>query len=88
MLQPLSAIIDNKRAAAWEESDARHFIQQWLREQTKTQQLYCENFRGSVAQIRAASPAVRMTAKILEYDLRQALASAGGPELKEVKVMR
>lgn len=87
MLQPLSKLLSEKKPE-WDESDARHFTQTWLRERTKTGQLYCERFEGGVATIRAASPAVRMAAKLAEYDLEQALKKSGGPKLQEVKVVR
>lgn len=51
-------------------------------------QLYCEQFRDGVAVVRAASPAVRMAAKLAEYDLQQALKKSKGPTLKEVRVVR
>lgn len=87
MLQPLSKLLSSRKPE-WDESDTRHFIQTWLRERTKTGQLYCERFGDGVAVIRAASPAVRMAAKLAEYDLQQALKHAQGQELKEVRVVR
>lgn len=88
MLQSLSEFLRKRTGAAWEEADARHFVQTWLREKTKTQQLYCERFQDGVALVRAISPAVRMVVKLAEYDLQQALTEAGGPKLKEVRVVR
>lgn len=88
MLQSFSQVIQHKRPAAWDESDARHFVQAWLREQTRTEEVYCVSFQGGVATIQAASPAVRQATQLLEYDLREVLGREGGPELKEVKVVR
>lgn len=88
MLQPLSQIVQDKRPRTWDESDARHFIQEWLRGQTHTEKIYCVSFSGGVATLQAASPAMRQAVKLLEYDLCEALEKSGGPELREVKVVR
>lgn len=88
MLQPLSRIIDEKKTATWDESDARHFIQEWLRKQTQSERVFCVSFASGIATIQAVSPAVRQMAQLLEFDLQEALVTAGGPELKSVKVVR
>lgn len=87
MFQPLSKAIEAQPSKrVWDESDVRHFIQQWLRAETGIGQVYCESFRGGVATVRASSPAVRMTVRLLEYDLRQALKKVGEQKLRGVKV--
>lgn len=88
MLQSLAKLLREKPASQWDESDARHFVQTWLRERAKTTQLYCETFHSGVAVVQATSPAVRMAAKLAEYDLQQALKQSRGPKLKEVRVVR
>jgi hypothetical protein len=87
MFQPLSKAIQAKQGKeAWDESDVRHFVQSWLRKETGVEAIYCENFRGRVALVRAASPAVRQMAKLLEHDLREALTTTLHIRLRYLEV--
>lgn len=85
MLQPISHLFNEKKFV-WDKTDTRHFVQAWLRERLKTEELYCEQVAGGQATIRAESPADRMMVLVLEYDLNQALKEAGGEPLKKLKV--
>ncbi|MEK7556902.1 MAG: hypothetical protein AAB538_02910 [Patescibacteria group bacterium] len=87
MLQPLSNFLHEKKGQrAWDESDARHFIQKWLRETTHTQHVYCERFGQGVATVRAASAAVRQEVALSEADLKKAFRKAGGRTLARLVV--
>jgi len=86
VFQPLSKSLNLKRKIAWDEVDTRHFIQAWLRDKTKTNNLHCESLKRGIATVRAESPAVRMMVKLLEYDLQQELKEQDGPKLKDIRV--
>lgn len=88
MLQPLSSVITQKKSATWDESDARHFIQAWLRRQLHTERVFCVGFASGVATIQATSPAVRQMAHLLEFELKEVILEAGGPVLSAIKITR
>lgn len=89
MFQPLAKLFpsDKKNQAhAWLESDRRYFIQDWLRGQLKTEQIYCESVRANTAAIRVATPTLYQAVVLLEYDLNLALIAEGQEKITKLRV--
>ena len=70
----------------WQAEDVRHYIQQYLRRELKTEQLYCDELTTGVARVRVATPATAHAAHLLEYDLARDLRDDTKQELKQLKV--
>lgn len=84
MTESLGNLLRRKRTWEWDEVDVRHFVQNWLRQETHTQELYCERVREGKVYVRAVSPAVRQAVRLLEYDLRLVLREQADFTLEEL----
>ena len=75
-----------KEQTEWRPEDVRHYIQHFLREQLKTDALYCDEFVNGVASVRVATPTVAHATHLLEYDLAQAVLADTKKELASLRV--
>ncbi len=58
---------------AWEETDIRHYIQEYLQRRLKIDSLYCEKARDGVIVVRVGTPTARQEVSLLEFDLARDL---------------
>lgn len=85
--QPLAGFLKQEGKRVWQESDRRYFIEQFLRSQLHTSELYCEEARAGVVVVRAPGAADRQMVYLLQYDLDQALQGAAAWPLKRLVVV-
>lgn len=78
MLEPLGKLFADKKTRAWQPSDARIVIENWLREALASDQIYCVAVSNSRATVRVGSPALYQEVRLREYDLIAALAQELG----------
>lgn len=71
---------------AGDEQDARYFIQQYLQQQFKTSEIYCEEFSAGCATIRVANPTLQEAVWLVEWELKERLKKEAQFELKKIVV--
>lgn len=72
----------------WHESDCKHFIEQYLRHELKTEALYCESVRSGRATVSVGSPTLLQAVRLLEFDLTLRLQQEGNYALKSLTVVQ
>jgi hypothetical protein len=83
MFHPLQQLF-KKTASHWDEADISFFIERYLRQELKTEALYCERVHGGVASVRCGSPALQQAALLSEFELQQLLRTETGYELTRI----
>ncbi len=87
MFEPLLALFKDgpKHIQA---SDLKYLVQNYLREQLKTEAIHCHSVQDGIAVVRTTSPTLHQEIRLLEHDLKQELAKEAKYELKAVKVIK
>lgn len=87
MWQGLGGLLQTKKSAGpWSEGDVRHWVNQFLAQEVKSSQIYCESARGGQLVVRVTSALLKQEVLLLEYDLRRALKEQGQWVLTELRV--
>ncbi len=88
MFEPISTVFSTT-PEQWDVTDVRNFVQEFLRHELSTADaLYCDEIRNDTAFVRAATPALRQAALLLEYDLVQELGKHTDFKLKKIALSR
>lgn len=88
MLHPLSSLFKNPRRAGWAEVDIRYVVQEYLREELKTDSISCEVVKDGRAIIRVSAPALIQQVRLITFDVQKAVLDRTGYELAEVVIQR
>lgn len=87
MWQGLDRLLHTKKPAGpWNEADVRHWVNQYLMQETKSNDLYCESASGGQLIVRVASALLKQEVLLLEYDLKRLLKDQGQWLLTELIV--
>lgn len=82
----LGSLFAKETPPAWDEQDVRFFVQNFLRDRMRTEQLYCERVVDDTAFVRVASPAARQEVLLWQFDLVEALEKRAGIRLIKIVV--
>ena len=85
MFHPLSSLF-RRTHLGWEETDVKHFIEQYFQNRVKTDALYCEKVNNGVAVVRVGSPTTQQEVTLLEFDLMRDLYQRTNYKLKQLIV--
>ncbi len=87
VFHPLHSLFTQKRNLTWQESDLRHFVEQWLRDKVRSQALYCERLQNGEAKIRVNSPLLQQEVLLSEFALKTYIEQETGYRLKRLQVI-
>lgn len=86
MFEPASKLFTSKANATWHDADVKHFVQEYLRRATRSEQIYCQNTGIGRIVVRVGSPVLYQEVRLLEYDLQRALEREAHYSLKKLKI--
>lgn len=72
MFHPLRSLFQ-RGVFTWEEADIRQYVQRYLQEHLRSEEVYCERARHGGVAVRVASAAMRQAALLLEFELARDL---------------
>lgn len=75
-----------KSAGPWSEADVRYWVNQFLAQEVKSNDVYCESASAGQLVVRVTSALLKQEVLLLEYDLRRALKEQGQWHLTELVV--
>ena len=87
MFQPLNTLFKQSAAVkVWDESDLKYLAQAYIREELKTDNIYCAGTVSGVISIRVKSPTLKQAVQLLEYDIQQHMAQHAKYTFKKLDV--
>lgn len=87
MWQSLSSLFSDKEKLTWQEVDIKYFIQDYLRQMIKSDQVFCHSVQGGQAVVYSVSPVLQQEIRLLEYDLRRVVKTHTGYTLAKLRVL-
>lgn len=85
MFEKINFLFKNEKPL-WDSVDVQHWVQRYLQEETKSDQILCENVVRDCISIRVGTSSLHQEVILLEYDLKKKLKTMTGFELKKLKV--
>lgn len=73
-------------AGPWSEADVRHWVNQFLAREVKSNEVYCESASAGQLVVRVGTALFKQEVLLLEYDLKRALKEQGQWHLTELLV--
>jgi len=86
MFEPLSTLFSG-RSKEIGATDLKYLVQNYLRDQLKSNDLYCHSVHDGVAVIRTVSPTLQQEIRLLEHDLKRELLKEADYTLKSIRVV-
>ena len=70
----------------WDESDLKYLAQTYIRDELRSQHIYCAGTQAGILSIRVNSPTLQQAVHLLEYDLRQHMVNHAKYVFKKLDV--